>query len=540
MAFSTTGLMNPAQWLVHFVRGIGSGSDATERTLTSEQTLTYAPIWYGVQKIAGHIAQLPISVYQRVEGGGEKKRNHYVTKLLRRPNPYQTSTVFREQVAAHSILEGNGRAAIVRSGSRPIELIPLHPECTGTGMLLGEKVHLTRPPSNDRLRKFFPDVSGSMDGEGPIYLDDVDVLHIPGLTLDGIVGLPLREIAKRNLNASINTEKRIGKQMGQGFAGSIMLHAPPGVFRKAEEAKEFLDDFTARHHSPDKAGLPGLLREGITAQLMEANNQEAEMIENRKFQRQDAALWLGLEQILGDDTSVSYNSLEQKNLAYLMNCLNRWLKRWEEELDVKLLPTREYERDTHYIKFSAAALLRSDYQTTVEALGLAIGSRIISPNEAREKLDMLPYEGGDAYENPAITPGQGGGSSEPETDEAATTDGDDAPAAELHPAVRSRLEHLIDTEAKRVEQAAQKAVEKSLNYVDWLDNFYSENWLPKLAETCEELGLDRDAAVAHCEESKERLLTVCDTSTEQTLVANVAACVKNWKHRANDLGAAHV
>jgi len=84
-----------------------------------------------------------------------------------------------------------------------------------------------------------------------------------------------------------------------------------------------------------------------------------------QFQRQDAALWLGLEQILGDDTSVSYNSLEQKNLAYLMNCLNKWLKRWEEEMEYKLLPRRQFDLESHFIRFNSAALLKSDYKTSV-------------------------------------------------------------------------------------------------------------------------------------------------------------------------------
>lgn len=531
MSLSLTGFRNPAGWLINFVRGIGAGWDEGEKTITSENALTYAPIWYGVTKIAGHISQLPLHVYQRVEKGGEKQRQHPVSRLLRRPNPYQTKTVFFEQCATHSILEGNGRAAIVRSGSRIQELLPLHPESTATGMIAGVKVHATRPPKDDRLRMFFKDVSGEMDGEGVIMLDDVDVVHVPGLTLDGICGVPLREIAKRNLNASINTEKRIGKQMEQGFSGSLMLQAPPGVFRRAEDAEEFLNYFEARHNSPEKAGKVGMLREGMTANILQTTNQEAEMIENRKFQRQDAALWLGLEQILGDDSSVSYNSLEQKNLAYLMNCLNRWLKRWEEELDVKLLPSRQYERDTHYIKFSTSALLRSDYQTTVEALGQAITARIISPNEAREKLDMLPYEGGDEYANPAITPGQGG-QDDAETEAAGVDQSEDAPVANLHPAIRARFERLIAVECTRVKQSAKKPDD----FRRWLPGFY-DKWQAKFADACEELGVDRDAATAYCDDSRQRLLAVCDNSSESTLQANVAELVKTWKFRAEHMGA---
>lgn len=532
MSFGISSFRDPAQWVLNWMRG-GWDDDSSSRNVTSEAALSYAPIWYGVTKIAGHIAQLPIGVYQRVERGGERKRGHVTAKLMRRPNNYQTSSIFREQIAVHSLLEGNGRAAIVRAGSKVIELIPLHPECTATGMLGGVKIHATRPSKDDRLRRFFADVDGNMDSTGVIMLDDVDVVHILGLTLDGVCGVPLREIGRRNLNAAINTEKRFAKGMEQGFSGSLMLTAPKGIFRSEDDARKFLEHFEDRHHSAEKSGKPGLLREGMTAEILQSSNRENEMTDNRKFQRQDAALWLGLEQILGDDSSVSYNSLEQKNLAYLMNCLNRWLKRWEEELEVKLLPTREFERDTHYIRFNTAALLKSDYKTSVESLAMAIQATLISPNEGREKLDMLPYEGGDTYNNPNITPGETG-SSETETDETEETEETPTNNSRETLAQLARLEHLIGVEANKCCQAATKASAEGKNYLEWVDQFYA-TWTDRLANWLEEIGLDRDLATGHVQASKERLLEVADMSSNETLPMNVKKCCDSWRSRAQGL-----
>lgn len=533
MSFSLTSFASPSQWLLNWVRGYWD-DDSSSRTVSSEAALSYAPIWYGVNKIAGHIAQLPIGVYQRVERGGERRRDHPTARIMRRPNAYQTATIFREQLATHSLLEGNGRAAVVRASGRVVELIPLHPECTATGMIDGVKVHATRPPKDDRLRRFFEDIDGENgNGTGVIMLDDADVLHVLGLSIDGICGLPLRNVAKRNLNAAIDTEKRFAKGMEQGFAGSLMLQAPAGVLRNEDEAKKFMEHFEQRHNSPEKAGKPGLLREGMTANILQSSNRESEMTDNRKFQRQDAALWLGLEQILGDDSSVSYNSLEQKNLAYLMNCLNRWLKRWEEEIEAKLLPTRQFMRDSHYVRFNTAALLKSDYQSSVESLGVAIGARILSPNEAREKLDMLPYEGGDTYENPNITPGQGGASQASEDDETQDESINNASQSEL--AVIARLENLVGCEANRVQQAAEKASANGKNFLEWVESWYSEKWEPKLANCFEEMGEDRELATIHCQESKARILDVCDYSQPDTLAENIRKAVSTWKGRASNL-----
>lgn len=522
---------SPAEWFINWARGWDT--DSVERKVTAEKALSYAPIWYGVNKIAGHIAQLPVTVYKKLdERGAEKDKRHNVQRLIRRPNPYQTSVVFREQIAMHSLLDGNGRAAIVRSGNRIAELLPLLPTCTSTGMLAGVKLHATRPSKDDRLRMFFPTVDDSDDGV--IMLDDAQVLHIPGLSMDGINGLSLRQIAQRSLGASINSEKRLANQMESGFSGNLMLQAPPGVFRKQEDAEEFLEAFERRHNSPDKAGKTGMLREGITANMIAMNNKDAEMIEHRKFQRQDAALWLGLEQILGDDSSVSYNSLEQKNLAYLMNCLNKWLSRWEQEMEYKLLPSRQFESESHFIRFNTGALLKSDYKTSVESLAVAIGATIISPNEARDKLDMNPYPGGDVYQNPNTTAGGDSQDAVEETSDSTGNDAEESTQARL--AVQARIAHLIGTESKKVTDAASQASKKNLNYLEWVDRWYGKTWEPKLADWLEELGVDRALASVHCEESKRRLLEVTDYSSPETLACNVSKCVSTWKSRASTLG----
>ncbi len=521
-------------WLSRLLGGAWSddGDAYYEKRISSEKALSYAPIWHGVNKISGHIGQLPICVYKRLPKGSERDRDHNLHKLMRRPNAYQTPIVFKELLATHCLLDGNGRAAIVRRGGLAVELIPLLPDCSVTTMIDGIKIHGSRPSEDDRLRLFFPSIDGKKDGL--IQLNDADVMHIPGLSLDGINGLALRKIAQRNLGASISTETRLAKQLDKGFGGSLMLQAGPNTFRGEKDAQEFMTAFEERHYGKEKAGLPGLLRDGMTANVLGSTNKDAEMLENRKFQRQDAALYLGLESILGDDTSVSYNSLEQKSLAYLMNCLNKLLKRWEEELEYKLLPRREFDAESYFVRFNTAALLKSDFQTSITSLAGAIAATIMSPNEARDKLDMNPYDGGDEFRNPAITPGA---AALPAT-KAPPADGNATQIARR--AIDSRLKQMISTEAKRVCEGASQATSKGKNFLQWIDSFYDTNWLPKLADTIEELGIDRDEATSHCTESRARILEVCDYSTNENLAENVAKCVSSWSNRANSIGVKNV
>jgi HK97 family phage portal protein len=517
---------NPAEWLVNYFNGWSD--EARHKQITSVSALSYAPIWYGVNKIAGHIGQLPVGVYRRLDRGAERDRRHNVHRLMRRPNMFQTSILFREMLATHSLLDGNGRAAIVRDKTtgRISELLPMMPSETSTVMWEGKKIHACRPSEHDRLRVFFkPDSKERPSERGLLLFEDSEVFHVPGLSFDGVQGLPLRELARRNLSASINAEERLANQMENGFSGSLMLQAPQGVFRKQEDAEEFLEAFESRHNSAKNSGKVGMLREGITANVVAMNNKDAEMTESRKFQRQDAALWLGLEQILGDDTSVSYNSLEQKNLAYLMNCLNKWLKRWEEEMEYKLLPKRQFESESHFVRFNTAALLKSDYKTSVESLAMGIASTIFSPNEAREKLDMNPYEGGDVHINPNTTSSTQS-ESQPDTEESDVT-------TKARLAIYSRLSHLIGVEANRVKSGAKTAKD----FGRWLDNFYTKKWEPQLADELESMGIDRELSTVHCQESRRRIQQAIDAMPyDAELTAVIADCVSNWKSRAATIG----
>src|SRR5690606_5842105 len=137
-----------------------------------------------------------------------------------------------------------------------------------------------------------------------------------------------------------------------------------------------------------------------------------------------------------------------------------WTTAIEEECDLKLLTESERMRE-FYHKFNDGALLRTEKAATMEFISQGITARVLSPNEGREMLDMNPYDGGDTYENPAITPGT----------DSTNKESDDMPSE------KARITHLIGVEAGKVVDAAVQATEKGKNFVSWLDDFYDTKWL---------------------------------------------------------------
>jgi HK97 family phage portal protein len=491
-----------------------------ENGITANRALSYAPVWNCVSRITGAFSVMPLNIHREQGKNKTIQTRHSSYDLFRwRPNAYQTPAVFKQQMMCHALLWGNARAYIVRDGSRPVELIPVMPDSTATMIIDGEKWHGTIADPESRLRLFRGD---EMRPEDVIWLRDEDVWHIPGLGFDGLEGKSLISLAKQSWGIGLDAERHVAKQQKKGYAGGLMLEAPTGAFRSEKDAREFLDAFKKNHEGSDNAGTIGMLREGIKANVMAMSNTDAQFIEQRKFQREDAALWFVMQSILGDSSGNSYASLEQKNLAYRMECLAPWSTKIEEESDMKLLTLSERQRG-FYHKFNDGALLRTEKAQTMAFISQGIAARVINPNEGRSMLDMNPYDGGDEYVNPnTIARGseQQPKSEQPKEDQ-----------AQRENATRSRIAHMIDVECKKVADSAVKASTQGMNFLQWVDNFYDKNWQPKLESVFSELGLDDARAAEWCRESKSRLLSCCDYSTMETLPENVAKCVFSWKIR---------
>lgn len=502
-----------------------SGSDDGVTPVNPNSMLGLSGVWYAMNKISGMIGQMPLEIKRKLSGGGaEDATNHAAWRLLRwEPNVYQTADVFKETLQGHALGWGNGRAVIIRHGNRPVELLPLRPDRTRAFMVAGEKYHVTNPVmSDDAIAAYAGNFEEAMTAnpETTIVIHDRDVLHIQGFGYDGIEGKGVAQVARESISMGLNAQRLATKQSEKGFTGRLMLQAPPGTFRQEKDASEFLTTFR-KHHNED-GELVGLLREGVTANVLTMSNHDAQFVEQQKFNRTDIMLWFGLESMPGDESRSSYSSLEQKQLAELQSCLNRWLVKWEMQCRAKLLSLSEQRADSHYFKFNRATLIMTDTKTTIDSLAQGIASKILNPNEARAKLDMNPYTGGDYYSNPNIDPTI----TDPETGEAETPDAsgdmsndDDADEAAAS-AARAQLQHMVGVECNRIRDRGLKAK----NFCEWVDAFY-DRWQERLEAT---VGAEDCDVAGYCQSHKQALLAAADHKPEQ-FEAAVLALIDQWR-----------
>jgi len=507
--------------LSRLVQWAGFGWEVNPAKVGIKDAMGIPPAFFAHNKLTGDFARLPIDVKKVVGKGAENDLRHDGYRLLRKqPNKIQSPTVFKQQLLSHAIMRGNGRAAIIRSGNGIDELIPMMPEQTWTVIHEGLKYHAYKPEDQTKTELFD---TWDADDNGYLVFRDSDVLHISGFSWNGVDGLGLLDLANIVFSTSKEAIKFQNHQIAKGFRAKLFLEAPPAMFRNDTDAKKFIDAFNAAEAGSDNAGKAGLLREGIKANAVSMSNSDAQFVALQQFNNLALGMLFGLEGMPGDGETDSYNSREQTQIAYLQ-CLDRWLVQFEEQCDMKLLTPTEVRRNKAYFKFNTGAILRTALKETIDAFSVAVSSRIMNPNECRSKLDLNPYEGGDAFINPNIQ--RSVDDPEPDIEDTPEDDREDTQEqARNDRAVEQMLRGLIRTEGNNAINASKKA-----NFVAWIGKKYPQ-WQSKLSDSIEAIGLDRDLARKHCEKSTQILAGLAAKYGGESLQKAVETEVKTWENR---------
>jgi HK97 family phage portal protein len=502
-----TTLREPASWFLNFF-GLGDAGSVTNRSMAGMPA-----VWYAMQKIGGDIGKMPLEprITKSDGRGSDPHRVHPAFWLLRdEPNNFQTPDVFKELVTVHALGWGNGRAAIIRDGIRPAELIPMMPDRSDTVMVQGEKYHVTMPCEDDPLR--FSDARTEMLESGKIpqnmiVLHDRDVLHIIGLGFDGVKGLSIAQVFQDALGIGLNGQRLMRNQMKKGFTAKVMLKDEGGAFQGKDaekQAKDFIEDFRDRFSNSGAGEVAGMLRRGMTHEVLSMSNADAQLLEQMRYGRQDVMLIFGLQHLPGDSSATSYNSLEQKKLDQLESTNDRWMTRWELQCDAKLRTESEKKAGRVYFKFNAGSRLRTDIVSTANTLSTLMRATIITRNEAREKLEMNPVDGGDEFENPAITVRE--------------TEKDESRADRA----RNKWQELVAVESKRVMGIVSKKSLKDCESA--LQKFYL-GWAATVSEA---MGCGEDDAVllGHVKQLETAMV---ESKSIEEFRNKVSGIVAEWK-----------
>lgn len=471
---ATSGNTYPQEWFFEWATG-GKSSDAGV-TINGYTALSHCPLWQGVNIIAGDIGQVPIRL---VRDEFNEQRRHPSWNLLRvKPNPLQTPSVWKETMMQWAIIWGNGVSWVVRDNmGRPMELIPLRPD-----MLYPDVVDF------EGARIIIYRYWSLNTGKEYIFRND-DVIHIQGLTSDGIWGYPLHEVARNCIGQGLAIEKHGNATFRNAARLSGLLKT--GKRLNEEAMKRLRSSFEHIHAGVDNAGRVAILEEGMEFVPISMSNLDAQWAEAKEMSGLDAARLLNLPAYKLNylkDSSVRAN-LEEQNADYVQRTLSRWFNRCSEEFRRKLLTVREWMSDEYEFVWDVEKFLKADIDTMATVIDKMVKAEIFNRNEGRRWFRMPPYEGGEKFGSPAINPqprpGENG-SEEPESDdsdeESGDDDGDTAENLAAHTItvnvhndlLLDRMTHLVERERDNLRKQARQG----RNFVSWLDSFYGGNGEP--------------------------------------------------------------
>lgn len=369
------------------MRGVSSvsGQEVTEST-----AMNVAAVYTGVAIRTRLLSTLPVDVIERLDGRTTREAtSHPLTRVLWKPNSWQTRSELFGMVEAHRILRGNGYAWInwVMSPMTPepiaTELIPLHPDRVevlqqpdGIGGVLTYKVHRA-------------------NGQQPLTFAAAEILHLRNLSTNGYVGRSFIADMREVIGGSLATQEHANSLWSRDATPSIALSHPQTLSDKARKNLE--DSWEATYgRGKDKKRI-AVIEEGLQIKQLSLSPEDGQFLETQQDLRaQIAAALMVPPHLMGlADKATSWGTgIEQQTIGLLAITLRPDLTTWEERLTMDLIRAGA---DRFRVKFNVRGMLRGDLRSQFESFYRGILMGVYSPNDVRAMLDMNPIEAGDIY-----------------------------------------------------------------------------------------------------------------------------------------------
>jgi HK97 family phage portal protein len=341
-----------------------------------QTAFTVNAVWACVSLISDTVSALPVDTYVRRDGIAYPYRPK--PAWVSKPDVAIPSVAFWQQAMISLLIDGNAFVRLFRDNrGEIINMIVLNPLSVQVSRnALGQKLYTTTV-------------------EGNKTLTNDEMLHISGSILfpGEFRGKSPIDTLKENIGLAISLESFAARFFGQGTLTQGVIEYPGAL--TAEQAENLAKSFDRQHKGFRKAHKTGILSGGAVFKPTTIANDQAQMLDSRRLAVEDVAraYRVPTDMIGLNNGGQSYNSIEQKQSAFVTHTLRPWLAKLEDAFS-QLLP------DGAFLAFSTDDLLRGDYATRIEGYAKLLQNGVLSTNEVRRKENMRPIDGGDVVRVP--------------------------------------------------------------------------------------------------------------------------------------------
>lgn len=377
----------------------GSGMSAGTNFQTSNQSFKTddvtrsGAVYTAINVISSDIAKMPVTVYKKLKNGGfEPVPTNPLSRLMLKPNPYQTRVDLISQIMYSALMRGNAYIYVTYdSRNQPNGLYVLNPD------------NVT-PLVDDKTGAVFYSVGTEplIPGLGATELTSSLnsrwniparlIIHHRLGSLNPLVGISPLHSALNSVLTSLNIQ---GNQ--REFFGNMAR--PSGVLRTdnvldeaviARLRAQWENLFSGANAS--KFGGTAVLEQGVAFDQLTMTSVDAQMLETLKWTITDVASAFRLPTyFLGDMTGSTFNNAEHLFGMYLSTCLSYHLENLENRFDTFF----GLQEQGMYMEFDVRQFLRTNFKDRMEGLKVGIQGGVMTPNEARRTEGLSEVEGGD-------------------------------------------------------------------------------------------------------------------------------------------------
>jgi len=356
------------------------GRSASGVNVTVDKALAVTTVFDCLRVIGEGVAQVPLKLYKTIgEDKHEVAKEHPLYKIIsRKPNTWQTSFEFRENMIFQAALMGNFYAFKNGSRGKILSLIPFEP-----GTVTVEV---------DQKRNLQYKVTA--DGEQRTIPADM-MWHVRGPSWSTHIGMEAVKYAREAIGLAINIEESQNKLHASGVQTSGIYSVDGALNQK--QANDLIQWIETRIGGANRY-KPLVVDRGAKFTPISMSSVDAQTIENRRFQIEEICRAFRVMPIMigQADKAATYASSQEQFLAHVVHTLMPWYTRIEQSIDANLLTEQDIEQG-YYSKFNANGLMRGAAKDRAEFYDKMYRMKAFSPNQILALEDMNPYDGGDEY-----------------------------------------------------------------------------------------------------------------------------------------------
>lgn len=433
----------------------GGGQSNSGQRVNPTTALQLTAVFACVRVLAESVASIPLVIYRRTSGGKDRATEHPAYGVLHdRANDEQSSFMWRETIMGHLALRGNTYSEKEYDGAgRLIGLWPITPD----------RVTVAR---KEGVKTFTIEMNG-----GRKSLTAREILHIPGLGYDGMVGYSPITVAREAIGLGLAAQEHGARYFTNGANPSGVLQHPGRLGPDA--LKNLSTSWSEQQGGNRNAHKPAILEEGMTWHQLSVTNKDSQFLETRKFQINEIArIYRIPPHMIGDLDRATYSNIEQQSIDFVVHTLRPWLVRIEQALNWELF--EESERKEYFCEFNVDGLLRGDSAARSNYYASMFNIGALSINDILEKENMNHVENGDKRFVPLNMVPLDKAGAEPEPPRPALVpdnDGGDRAITAFVPMVRDVLERALFRETTAAKRAAKRGAD---GFGAWIADYQAE------------------------------------------------------------------